>query len=53
MLELMTLDDESPSFLDELVEEIDGALDASFLADVADALERVKRAREELAAAIA
>jgi hypothetical protein len=53
MLELLPFDDESPSFLDELAEEMDVALDASFLADVADALARVKRAREELAAAIA
>ncbi|WP_200860894.1 hypothetical protein [Anaeromyxobacter sp. Fw109-5] len=51
MLELLPFDDESPSPLDEVVEEIDAALDASFLSDLADAFERVKRAREQLAAA--
>ena len=46
MLDLLTFDDESPSVIDDLVEEIDAALDASFLADMSAALERMKRARE-------
>ncbi|WP_242344932.1 hypothetical protein [Anaeromyxobacter terrae] len=53
MLEFLPFDDESPSLIDELVEEIDAAVDASFLADMAEAFERVKRAREQVAAAIA
>ena len=52
-LELLSFDDESPSLLDELVEEIDAVVDASFLADMAEVLERVKRAREQVAAATA
>lgn len=53
MLELLPFDDESPSFLDELAEEMDTALDASFLAELSDVFARVKRAREELSSAIA
>jgi hypothetical protein len=53
MLDLLTFDDESPSVIDDLVEEIDAALDASFLADMSAALERMKRAREQFTAAIA
>ncbi len=53
MLDLLIFDDESPSIVDELVEEIDAALDASFLSDMAAALEQMKRAREQLTAAIA
>ncbi|WP_242338143.1 MULTISPECIES: hypothetical protein [Anaeromyxobacter] len=53
MLELFPFDDESPSLIDELVEEIDAAVDASFLGELSEVLERVKVAREQVAAAIA
>ncbi len=49
-MEPLLFDEPQPSELDELVREIDRHLDTSFLADIAEVLERARDASEPLTA---